>query len=99
MQCGLNAPVKGVIQGCNSKTHNHWFFGSWWRSNHCGESIYVTKMIQQGAIDDRKPICEDCRGKKGGFKPKEKKKSKKRRKPTKRKEKEETNEKKGGSII
>lgn len=80
--------------GCNSKTHNHWLFGSWWRSNHCGESIYV-HQDDPGSIDDHAPICEDCRGEKGGFKPKRKKKSKKRKKSTKiKKKKKQTKRKK-----
>ena len=71
--------------GCNSKTHNHWFFGSWWRSNHCGESIYVHQDDPAGAIDDHAPICEDCRGQKAGFKPKRKNKSKKHKKSNRKK--------------
>ena len=81
--------------GCNSKTHNHWLFGSWWRSNHCGEKVYV-HPDDQGAIGDFGPICEYCRGLKGGFKPKrKKKKSKKRRsKKSKKKGKKQTKRKK-----
>jgi hypothetical protein len=71
--------------GCNSKTHNHWLLGSFWRYGHCGERIHVHP--DELAIDDHAPICEYCRRLKGGFKPK-RKKSKKRKKQTKRKKKQ-----------
>ena len=73
---------------CNSKTHNHWLLRSVRRSDHCGETVYV-HQDDPGAISDFGPICDHCRGQKGGVKPKRKKKSKKRKskKPTKRKKK------------
>ena len=86
--------------GCNSPTHKQWF--NWltgWRNDHCGERVYVHPYDQE-AIGDYGPICEDCRGQKGGFKPKRKKKSKKSKKSTKiKKKKKQTKRKRGGHYL
>ena len=79
--------------GCNSKTHNHWLLGSFRRSDHCGESVYV-HQDDPGAISDFGPICEHCRGQKGGVKPKRKKKSKRKKRKKSNRKKKQTKRKK-----